>query len=418
MPDLTPAALAATLSRGFHGLAERLGLRLEAAPSEAGDEPVCRHPCEGRADRLALEYARGGVPESLLQVCDAAPLQGGDPRFVGREKELARLLRSLDAWREQQPAMMAVVGPQGCGVTSLLRQLEANLRPGESLTYHALEGRPASARDALMQCGALFGLGEAPTSFEQLVGVINALAPRMIVLDNGHFLACRIMGANETIRTLGALMAATQERHQWVLGCRDEAWRRLAYTHRADRFFTEVIEVPPFGGEELGALMGARFSAAGFALAPLDTPTPAGDGEGGDAEEPPLLSPDRLVKLHALSGGLPVPAFCHLLRALESGETGWRVGDFVPFGYDALKALDRMESFTLAEIAVHGALTTAEHRNLLRLPEQESQMLLQRLCAQGLLERIHRDGVDTRYRLVPTHVATIVGRLHNANYLY
>jgi hypothetical protein len=417
MPDLTPTALAATLSRGFHGLAERLGLHLVVVPSEAGDESVHRHPCEGRADRLAAEYARAGLPESLLRACDAEPLEVDDPRFVGREKEQARLLRCLDAWREQQPAMMAVVGPQGCGVTSLLRRLEAELRPGESLIYHALEGRPASARDALLQCGALFGLEEAPASFEQLVGAINALEPRMIVLDNGHYLACRIMGANETIRTLGALMAATQERHQWVLGCRDEAWRRLAYTHRADRFFTEVIELSPFVGEELGALMGARFAAAGFALAPSDTPT-AGDGEEGDAEDPPPLPADRLAQLHALSGGLPAPAFCHLLRALEHGETGWRLGDFVPFGYDALKALDRMESFTLAEIAVHGALTTAEHLGLLRLPEQESQMLLQRLCAQGLLERIHRDGGDTRYRLVPTHVATIVARLHNANYLY
>lgn len=418
MPAHLPTGLIADPAQFVRRLGERFGLRAAQAAVVEDEAVVARHPCEGRADRLAAEFARNGLPEPLLQAFAATPLEPGDTRFIGRTAARERLLACLDAWREQRPALVAVVGPQGCGVTSLLRQIEGGLRPGEQLTYRALDGRPASARDALVQCARLFGIEEAPVSVEQLAATINALDARLIVLDNGHYLACRIMGASESIRTLGALMVATQERHQWLLGCRLEAWRRLSYAHRADRFFTEVIALEAFDCEELTAVIAARCARAGLVLAEADS---AADSAPAPVQDPAAAfrPPDAfMTQLHALSSGLPAAAGCHFLRALAADETGWHLGSCLPFDYGALKTLDRMESFTLAEIAVHGALTAAEHRSLLRLPEQESQMLLQRLCALGLLEHVARENRETRYRLVPVHVGTVIACLHNANYLY
>lgn len=108
----------AQLARRF---GERVGLR-DAPVADAEKDVAACHPCEGRADRLAAACAAAGLPESLLQAFAATPLAAGDGRFVGRAGARERLLACLDAWREQRPAMMAVVGPQGCGVTSLLRQ--------------------------------------------------------------------------------------------------------------------------------------------------------------------------------------------------------------------------------------------------------------------------------------------------------
>jgi len=415
MPDNPLSALPAAIARYFR----RLG-RGPAAAEPAADEGETRyHPCQGRADRAAAELAGHALPPALLDAFCLTPLEAGSPLFVGREAALQRLQQAVDAWRQQRPELVAVVGPPGCGVTSLLRQIETLLEAGERVTYHALDGRPASAVDALQSCAALFDIATVPDSLEELAGQINALEPRMIVLDNGHFLACRIMGASQAVRTFGALMVATQERHQWLLGCNDEAWHRLGYVHRADRFFQEVIELAPFARDELGALLAARLRAAGVALAPPEGET-AESAAAEDTAAPAALGlgDSCIATLQQLSLGRPAPAFFHLLRALEASAdaAALTLRPFVPFDYAPLDALARMEMFTLAEIVVHGGLTAPEHCSLLHLADPDSQMLLQRLCAMGLLERPGH--ADPHYRLVPTHVAAVTQRLQKANYLY
>ncbi|MBU0752611.1 MAG: ATP-binding protein [Gammaproteobacteria bacterium] len=415
MPDNPLSAVPAAIARYFR----RLGHGQVAAEPATDDGETRYHPCQGRADRVAAELTGRALPPALLDAFQPAPLGPGSPLFVGREAYLQRLQKTVDAWRQQRPELVAVVGPPGCGVTSLLRQIETLLEAGERVDYHALDGRPASAVDALASCAALFDIATVPGSVEELAARINALEPRLIVLDNGHFLACRIMGASQAVRTFGALMVATQERHQWVLGCNDEAWRRLGYVHRADRFFEEVIELAPFEREGLGALLAARLRSAGVALAlPEGEAADPAAAEDTDAPAAVGLTDSRIATLQQLSLGRPAPAFFHLLRALEvpTDATALILHPFVRFDYAALDALARMEMFTLAEIAVHGGLTAPEHCSLLHLADHDSQMLLQRLCAMGLLERPAGDTL--RYRLVPVHVGAVTQRLHKANYLY
>lgn len=410
MPDNPLAALRPRLTELFRWLRETATGKAGQDAEKIDGAGKCP-PCAGRSDRVAAALGGRGLPEDLVAACLAGPLGPGDVFFVGRGDALERLNAALDAWRRQQPMMVAVTGPQGCGITSLLRQIETALQPGEEITYRALDVRPHTPQEALAQCGAFFGLDVRPDSIEELVGRINALDPRFIVLDNGHFLACRIMGASEAIRTVGAVMVATQERHQWVLGCHLQAWQRLSHAHQADRYFAETIALKGFDKDELGALIQARFDAAGFALAPSGEAPAEGDRR--------LLPEGRLTALQQLSRGLPEAAFFHLLRAIEPGAEGeFALKDFAPFDYAALKSLSRAEMFALAEIAVHGTLTGAEHQALFRMREQESQMILQRLCGLCLLERFAGADGDARFRLVPVHAQAIAAHLANANYLY
>ena len=409
MPEKPLEAIAALTDRARAWVRERMAQ--SGAAGETASEGVAslRSPRAGRSREIEALLGEATLPRPLAAQFALHALEAGDPRFVGRKDALDRLRLALDAWREQHPALIALIGPQGCGLTSLLRQLETSLRPGEEIHYHALNARPITPQEAMRQCGALFGLDVRPDRIDELVEQINALPPRLVLLDNGHYLACRIMGATETIRTLGAIMVATQERHQWVFACHEQAWRRLCYVHQTDRYFQEIVEIDPFDRDMLGQAVAARFAAADFALA-----------QDEDAETNAPVTDARLEELHKLSGGFPGSAFFHLLRALEPVPegAGLRLCRFLPFDYAALKDLVPAELFTLAEIAVHGALTAAEHQVLFRLREQESQMLLQRLRGLCLLERAPgRDG-DAHYRLVPQHAAAIISRLARANYLY
>ncbi len=408
MPENPQQTFRSRITALWQGLGHELGWRKrdQTATTEAG-EP--HHPCIARADRMVDALRARGLPEALLETCFSGPLAAGDARFVERSNALDRLSLALEAWRRQRPLLVALIGTQGGGSTTLLRQLEGRLESGETISYRALATRVHSRQEALAQCAALFDLQLEPACIEALIDRINALEPRFLVIDNGHFLACRIMGASDAILTFGAVMVATQERHQWILACHSEAWRRLSHVYQADRYFAEVIELDNPDKAALGAMIDARFAAAGFALATPD----------GVKPEAPALSEARLAALHQLSRGLPTAAFFHLLHAIEpTADGGFTLTDFRPIDYSALKGLARSELFTLAEITVHGALTSAEHQAMFRTSEEESQMTLQRLCGLCLLERVSSADGQTRFGLVAIHMPAVATQLANANYLY
>ena len=265
------APLAGAFSRLFRGVSRALG---HGSAEQA--EPIRVHAdlCLAQAARRARREAESGLPETLLQAFSAEPLAAGDARYVMREPQSQQLLAAIEMWRAGRSSMVAVTGPQGCGITSFLQQLERLAGDGDTLHYAQLTHRPYDVNDTLMMLAGIVGCEQPVGSVEELLAVINELPPAIIAIDNGHFLACRIMGANEAIRIFGAVMVATQQRHLWVLGCEQYAWRRLAYVYRADRFFTDRIELALFSEAELGQCLASRLQAAGM-LAEPGAATPA-----------------------------------------------------------------------------------------------------------------------------------------------
>lgn len=368
--------------------------------------------CLARAVRRDQQYSERSLPETMLQAFSVEPLAVGDARYVGREEQLTRLLGSVQNWRAGHSAMVAVTGPQGCGISSFLQQLPRQigdlLGDSEVCRYGKLERRPYDSSDTLALLGAVIGCEQDFHSVDELIAYINGLSPRVFVIDNGHFLACRIMGANEAIRVFGAVMVSTQQSHLWVLGCEEFAWRRLSYVYRAERYFTHHIALSLLSEAELGQCLSVRLQAAGIVENP--------EVEEGSV---PAMVTRHLPVLHKLSNGKPDLAFFYFLGSLpaytESSELELQA--VVPLDFSILKQLLSEEMFTLAEVAVHGQMTISDHRALFRIGPEESWLLLERLYHQCLLDK-DETGEEVSYRLMPLYADVITRYLTNANYLY
>jgi len=400
-------AAAATVSRLYQQLSRLLGRQ---AHEQA--EPVRVHAdlCLAQAARLDRHYADLALPEALLQAFSSEPLAAGDTRFIGREDQLSRLLAALEMWRAGHSSMVAVTGPQGCGLSSFLQQLPLRVADNESCRYGKLTHRPYDINDTLVMLGAMVGGKPSAGSVEELVEYINGLPPSVFVIDNGHFLACRIMGANKAIRIFGAVMVATQHRHLWVLGCQEYAWRRLVYVYRADRYFADRIELPLFSEPELSQCLTNRLQASEFALSAGST--------GADAQTPTLLA-RQLSTLYKLCDGKPDYAFFCFLGSLLINDDSRQLElqPVIPPDFSILKQLISEELFTLAEVASHGQLSIDDHRALFRCRREESWLLLERLYRQCLLDK-HETTAEPDYHLVPQYSNVIGSYLANANYLY
>lgn len=386
--------------------------RLLGRQADEQAEPIKVHAdlCLAQAARRTRRYAELALPEALLQAFSSEPLAADDARFIGREEQTSRLLAALEMWRAGHSSMVAVTGPQGCGISSFLQQLAQRVADNESCLYSKLTHRPYDINDTLVLLGAVVGGEPSVGSVEELVEYINGLPPSVFAIDNGHFLACRIMGANEAIRVFGAVMVATQQRHLWVLGCQEYAWRRLVYVYRADRYFADRIELPLFSEVELGQCLTTRLQASGFALSA---------GLTGENAQLPTLLARQLSTLYKLCNGKPDYAFFYFLSSLlvHDENRQLELQPVLPLDFGILKQLISEELFTLAEVAAHGQLTIDDHRAVFRSSREESWLLLERLYRQCLLDK-HETAGEPDYHLVPLYSDVISSYLANANYLY
>ena len=203
------------------------------------------------------------------------------------------------------------------------------------------------------------------------------------------------------------LMVGTRQRHLWVLGCNEQAWKRLGYLHGADRYFSDLVALPPFSEQELGAMLDRRLPLAGVDLGLAPTP---------DEPAPPPSSALPLETLARLSNGHPRLALALVRKGLKPAPEDGQILK-LPHKLDAsvLGGLVSEELFTLAETAVHGCLSPTEHQEVFRCPLIESRMQLAELHNRRLLAR---DAERMHYRLEPVTAPLIVDHLQRKNLLY
>ena len=353
-----------------------------------------------------------GLPEMLQSACESAPLSTTDARFVGRAESLGVVEAAIAQWRAGVPAMLVVTAPQGAGLTSLLARIPALLQPGEQIDSQAFTGRIGCPDEVLATVAAWFKLEPPPTSAHDLTVQLRAAAPRVILVDDGHYLVNRLAGL-EPMRMFGSVLVSTQDRHLWVLGCRGHAFARLVYLHQADRFFTHHVELPYFASDELAEILRIRMKPVALQLS-------AGEAETADATAG--LGEGRLRELYQRSGGKPDLAFACLLRASRQiVDTGyWQVARPPAVDVSVLQELERPELLALAELIVHGDLSVAEHGAIFRVPSASSALSLSYLYNMGLLDRFdaEHDESAIRYAVVKPIWALVVKYLETANYLY
>ncbi len=376
----------------------------------------------GRPARRAEQYRQVPLQNTLLEAFSQEPLAAGDKRLIGREQELNRLLAGLDMWRKGRSTTIAVTGRQGSGLTSLLQQLAFHATPEETWHYATLKRRAYNPPDALAMFSELLGCPQVADSMQQLVDSINNLPPRVFVIDNCHFLASRIMGAEAAVRCFGVVVVATQLRHMWVLGCEQYAWQRLDYLYQAKRYFDDCIELQFFNEAELGSCLLERMRAA--QLLPVIEPkvavesTLGGAAESEPEEVPPMLT-KVLVDLHKFSGGKPDLAFFYFLDCLTLNEETRQLDtrQVVQLDFSSLKHLVSDDMFTLAEVAVNGELTVADHCAVFRSVNEKSWLLMEHLYHLSLLDK-QQDADGITYRISPLYSNVISQYLTNSNYLY
>ena len=358
------------------------------------------------------EELKHTLPASIVSAFDTLPLKPQDPRFVGREEALERLVDALNDWRNERAGLTAVVAPHGAGITSLLNQVRSEIASTETLSCLSLAKKPCSAADALRLINCIFQFEQQPETTAEMILAIKNSPPRVIIIDDGHMLLSRKMGNLAAVQTIGAVLVATQHCHCWIIGCAKQAWRRLSFLYQSDRFFSKILELEYFSAVELREVIERRFYGLGYEWF-------ARSEQEKDKSDPMI---EKFKQLHNISEGLPAMAFFILLFAIEtdSEQSKLKLSTFSHLDNSVIKSCSVEEMFSLAEIFVHGVMDHADHETLFRISPEQSLLRLERLCRLGILNRIATDEhyTSNSYYLSPILAQAMVSHLVLSNLLY
>jgi len=257
-----------------------------------------------------------------------------------------------------------------------------------------------------------------------VIRLILERPPGILVLEGGHNLMLRVVGARRAAESFFSILQATRHHCLWLMSFRDHTWRRLDLLLGINRFFTHQINTLFHDQKEIEEALLLRQRTSGLPLFFREADEGKSRAEGNPPSDD---TQDKLRKrffceLFEVSGGNIEAALYYWLLCARWMPTEQRM-EICPLGKldrSLLRRLERTCHFTLAEVLCHGSLSVDEHARIFRLTPMQSRLMLEYLQQMTLLDRKSGDpeSADEIYVVNPILQATTLRVLEDLNILY
>lgn len=319
--------------------------------------------------------------------------------LVGMEQEMNLLAETFERWQSGRASSVAIVGPEGSGKTSLINCFENDLGEDIKVARTEIGYRMLNSGDVIKMLEDVLQIDEPSDTAAELIGKITRLERQIIILEHGHQLFLRSVGAREALETFFYIMMNSRTHLFWLLSFRLLPWTRLGYLINIERFFTHTIKSEFHNVQELKTAILLRQRATGqepkFSSEGLDTyrlRKLLAQYKVSDAPVQQALADNYFGSLYDITGGNMETALYYWLRSLALDEQGQvNVQPCVKVDTGFIQKLDTTYLMSLAEVLAHGGLTPREHGSIFNLDLLHSRLALDYLRQIRLLKGRNHD---------------------------
>jgi len=349
-------------------------------------------------------------PVGYRIMLNTQPLQGHD-LYVEREQSQQALEETLQRWHDGFAPMLALVGPNGCGRSTLLNWFETHLPIGETVTRLDAQHRLRTELDLLDWLCREFNLNDTVSNIDELIAALNALPARIVILDDLQRLLLRAMGTAAVVHALLSILLGTQKHLFWVVSCREYSWRLLNDQFGLSRYFYPVVQLGYFRQEQLRQALELRLGASELKATI----------EGSEEETEETLLNNRHLQgyISAAAGNMRAALFYWQLYTYydeEQQQLQLRKGKRVELS--TLRNRGDLDLFSLAEVITNGGLSVREHAEIFQREPLKSRVVLEHLHQLRLLERSDTEHGEPFYQLDPVFFLPVTAMLEAAHVLY
>ncbi|OPY68750.1 MAG: hypothetical protein A4E57_01614 [Syntrophorhabdaceae bacterium PtaU1.Bin034] len=361
-------------------------------------------------------------PDSLPEDCRRfflpMPLEGED-LLVGRDDSFKLLDEALRHWQNGHPTSVAVVGPQGCGKTSLINCFQKR-QQGQVILRGDLERRLRSDKSVVEFFCQFFQIDPPIDDVEELIRRLMEVEPRIVILEGAHNILLRVIGARKAAETFLYVILRTRRRHFWLLACRRLPWNNMERHIGASRYFSHVLPIDLLPEDVLRDALKLRLENCGLQTtfcSPDESERGRQLAEGQEEKERAFY---RGILANSGSNFSSALYFLLLCSRYERNTKSLFLSPPNRLDIAFLKDMDRLHLMTLAELAGHGVLSVGEHLEIFRVTEARSKMTLEYLEQLKLIELIvdRNNSNEKTYDLLPFIHHSVTSALEQLNLLY
>ena len=361
--------------------------------------------------RSGLSWVRTAMARQSLRNSDDAPtaridptvleaIRCFDPGVFATDAEAAEVRAEFESWQDDsRRGMVAVTGQRGSGKTRLLSRLPDLMGPeAGGLPVHqiVLDRDIFDGDDAL--CWLMHAVG-APAQdhrwdVDAAARVLDALEPRIFVVDDLHRCFLRAVGGFRGLRDILTAMHAASDQHFWVCAFHGDNWAYLEGVGGAVNLgvFRKRVAMRPMAPESLRDWLEDHTRACG--LEPTYDDLATEGWMGSDPVRARERARNAYFRLLAeATRGNPRVALERWSLSLRQGEEVGQAAVVLFAQPDSTLLTDGGEHalFVLSALVVHDGLDVSDRARVLNLSPAACRATCRRLEGIGVLESDEAD---------------------------
>ncbi len=305
---------------------------------------------------------------------------------------MSELGKVFDAWKEDVPSNVAIIGEKGSGKSEYIDQVTASIFTDFDCKKIMIEQSTWKMEQFLTSFAKEFGIENVkrPEAFIHELKASNK--KQVVILEGMQNMYIRNINGYDVLDALWLIISETKDQVFWVLTCSRYAWNFLNKSMGVETHFNLLQHTDSLKRDQIESLIMQRHNLSGYSIEFLpDEETRKNRSYKKRLHKPEELQIylrerffDQLAEDAKGNASVAIILWQRSIKGVENKQV--TISTYQSFSLESLEIVTSEFLFVAAAFILHDTLKVAELSRILNIDLSASKVMLTRLKSKGILQ--------------------------------